>query len=181
MFGFSLISTLIDVVSTIFVLRLWFQFCRIDFYNPYSQSLAKVTNPVLKPLNKIFPTIKRINTAALAVIFILGLLIYPLNTGHWSFDYVEEMILIGFLHIVKTLGTTVLYALFFSAILSWFNRQLNPVQILLYQLTEMFLRPVRKLLPETGMIDFSPMVVALLLMFGNEIMFNLFSYLWLIA
>lgn len=41
----------------------------------------------------------------------------------------------------------------------------HPVVQFLYQVTEPILAPVRKIMPRTGMIDFSPLVVFLLLDF----------------
>jgi len=50
-------------------------------------------------------------------------------------------------------------------LLSWFpdiDRQ-HPVIQFLFNITEPVLRPVREMLPQSGMIDFSPMVVLLVL------------------
>ncbi|MCC6382482.1 MAG: YggT family protein [Dehalococcoidia bacterium] len=48
--------------------------------------------------------------------------------------------------------------------MSWFPvSPTNPFNRLLYQITEPILAPVRRLLPRTGMIDFSAMLVIILL------------------
>lgn len=48
-------------------------------------------------------------------------------------------------------------------LLSWFPDidRSNPIVQLLYDITEPVLRPVRQMLPQTGMMDFSPLVVFL--------------------
>lgn len=48
-------------------------------------------------------------------------------------------------------------------LMSWFPNldYSNPIVRLLYDVTEPVLKPVRDLLPQTGMIDFSPLVVFL--------------------
>lgn len=49
-------------------------------------------------------------------------------------------------------------------IVSWvdpFGR--NPLSAFLIQTTEPFLAPIRRLLPPTGMIDFSPLILMLIL------------------
>ncbi|MAG33673.1 MAG: hypothetical protein CL908_22575 [Deltaproteobacteria bacterium] len=51
-----------------------------------------------------------------------------------------------------------------AVIVSWTDRPRdNPIVRLLHALTEPVLEPVRKVLPETGGIDFSPVVVIILL------------------
>jgi YggT family protein len=50
-------------------------------------------------------------------------------------------------------------------ILSWFPNvdRSNPLIQLVFDITEPILRPVRDLLPQSGMIDFSPLVVFLII------------------
>ena len=58
-----------------------------------------------------------------------------------------------------------LYILLFGRVLiSWVNpRYDSPVARFLYETTEPFLQPIRRVLPATGMIDFSPIVAFLIL------------------
>lgn len=50
-------------------------------------------------------------------------------------------------------------------LLSWFPNvdRSNQIIQLIYDITEPVLRPIRELLPQTGMIDFSPLVAFLLI------------------
>jgi len=55
-------------------------------------------------------------------------------------------------------------AVFLRSLMSWFPiSQDNEAARLLYRITEPLLEPVRRVLPRTGMIDFSGMVVIILL------------------
>lgn len=56
-------------------------------------------------------------------------------------------------------------ALLARVLLSWFPDidRGHPIIQFLYQITEPFLRPVREVLPQTGMIDLSPLVVFLII------------------
>ncbi|WP_098504448.1 YggT family protein [Tepidiforma thermophila] len=55
-------------------------------------------------------------------------------------------------------------AVFLRSLLSWFPiSQENEAARLLYRITEPLLEPVRRVLPRTGIIDFSGMVVIILL------------------
>ena len=48
-----LISTLLGLYMLIVMLRMWFQYCSVDFYNPISQAIVKITD--LRELHS-FPT-----------------------------------------------------------------------------------------------------------------------------
>lgn len=180
-----LVFTAINVASFILFLRLWFQYSRVDFYNPISQSLVKFTNPVLTPLQKVLPTVKNVNLAALAVVLLLGVVKYPLVALVPGDVVIEASIpaylLVGGLHTLRTIGETWLYILFIGAIMSWFNRGHNPTYYLLHQLGEPLLNPIRRFLPNTGMIDFSPMLLAFILFYGNRVMYDLCGVFWALA
>ncbi len=69
---------------------------------------------------------------------------------------------------IATVFTTFLYILIVAIIgrslLSWFPQgQNNQFARLLFDVTEPLLAPVRRLLPRTGIIDFSAMIVIILL------------------
>ena len=50
------------------------------------------------------------------------------------------------------------------SVLSWFwPRPTNVLMIYLYKATEPFLRPLRRIIPRTGMVDFSPLLAILIL------------------
>jgi YggT family protein len=46
----------------------------------------------------------------------------------------------------------------------------NPIMIIIYGMSEPMLRPIRKLLPNTGGLDFSPIVVIILIMVAQRIL-----------
>jgi YggT family protein len=51
-------------------------------------------------------------------------------------------------------------------LMSWMNPRFEgPVGRFLYETTEPFLAPIRRMLPQTGMVDFSPLIAFLLLGF----------------
>lgn len=50
-----------------------------------------------------------------------------------------------------------------DVVLSYFMSPFHPVRQFLDRIVEPMLRPIRRLLPQTGMIDFSPLVLIILL------------------
>ena len=53
------------------------------------------------------------------------------------------------------------FILLARVLLSWFPNidRSNPLVRILYELTEPILEPIRRAMPQTGMIDFSPLIV----------------------
>lgn len=171
------IGSIINLYALVLILRAWLQFARVDYYNPVSTFAVKMTDPVLKPLRKIAPTIKNIDTSALLLVFIIGIL-----KGIFYFGLsVNFLLILGVLTVLKSIGLAIFYVLFIGAVLSWFNRGNSPVIYAFYQLSEPLLKPIRRFLPTLGMIDFSPMVVVFILLFLNNLMLDMLGGLWMIA
>jgi YggT family protein len=73
---------------------------------------------------------------------------------------------------VSTIFTVLYYALWIfelvllaRVILSWFPNvdRSNPIIQFLYTVTEPVLRPIREMMPPTGMMDLSPLIVFLII------------------
>ncbi|MDH3000489.1 hypothetical protein A1D23_01270 [Chelonobacter oris] len=177
-----LLQTAVGLYTFILVLRAWFQYCRVDFYNPLSQAVVKLTQPVLAPLRKIIPTRKNIDFAALVLAAAINMLKYPLLIGSLSATQnLGQFALIGVLAVVKAFGEIIFWAILIRAVMSWFSQGNHPLEYQLYRITEPLLAPLRRILPNTGMIDFSVMLLAFILVFANNLLANLFGALWLLA
>ncbi len=72
--------------------------------------------------------------------------------------------LYGLLDFIRFLCYLLSVLIIARAVLSWFSpRPTNMVAIYLYRVTEPFLVPIRRIMPRTGMVDFSPLVAIVLL------------------
>ena len=61
--------------------------------------------------------------------------------------------------LVQTLFEVYTFILLARVMITWFQVDpYNPIVRVLFQLTEPLLAPIRRLLPQTGMMDFSPIV-----------------------
>lgn len=59
-------------------------------------------------------------------------------------------------------------------IISWLNLSpYNPIVVALYQITEPILAPIRRVLPQMGMIDLSPMVTLFVMWIVREVLLRL--------
>jgi len=154
-----LIGTLVDLYTTAVMLRLLLQWVRADFYNPVCQFLVRVTNPMLIPLRRVVPSIGRLDTASVLLMFLLQAL------STWAIARITPLPLGGpqiLLYALTKLGITLLMTYFILIIavvlLSWLGgRARHPLIPLLYQLTEPVLRPIRRAIPPIAGIDLSPL------------------------
>jgi YggT family protein len=65
--------------------------------------------------------------------------------------------------------------------MSWVTQGNHPLDYTVAQITEPVLGFIRKLLPKTGMLDFSVMVLGFGLILINSAMYRVFGQLWAIA
>jgi len=88
-----------------------------------------------------------------------------------------------FLWLVSALIWTYIYMLIAAAILSWLiafnvvntrNQFVHMVADFLYRVTEPALRPIRRLMPNLGGIDISPVILIIGLMFLEQLIYWLF-------
>ena len=165
----NVLTFLIHTVFTLYIgalfLRVLLSATRADFYNPVSQFLVTITNPVLLPLRKILPSIGPIDTASWFLIFGLKALeLFILSSIGISFKH--TLVIQTILEIAIFVTSITFFAVLLRVILSWFQTPQmyqNPVFSLLVSITEPFLTPARKYIPPIGAFDLSALVVLILL------------------
>lgn len=168
-----LLSTLTDLYVTAILLRLLLQWVKADFYNPLSQFLIKITNPVLVPARRLIPSVGKLDTASVVVMLLLELLqlviISLLSKTDYGFQF---LLLFAVKKLLLALLLTYFVLIIARVIISWFARgSRHPLIPLIDQLTEPVLRPINRILPAFGGVDLSPLfaliaIRALLLLLG---------------
>ncbi|MAT84494.1 MAG: hypothetical protein CMQ43_01025 [Gammaproteobacteria bacterium] len=160
------VSFLLQVVSFIFVARFLLQACRVDFYNPISQGLVRITDPVLKPLRLVLPGYRNFDFASFfAAVVVQILLIMALSAlGGGYVGSVATIILSGLMQVILECIRIFWWSILIVIIAGWIAPgSYHPALALLQQITEPLLAPARRLLPPMGGIDFSPILVFLIL------------------
>ena len=77
---------------------------------------------------------------------------------------------------VQILAQVLWIALLARVILSWVNLSpTNPLVVIVYQITEPILAPIRRVLPRMGMLDLSPMVALILLFAIRQLLIRVLS------
>ena len=78
--------------------------------------------------------------------------------------------------IVRLLFEIYSFILLARVLLSWVQLDPgNPIVRIIYQLTEPLLAPIRRILPQSGMMDFSPIVAFIALIIAEQIVITLLT------
>ncbi len=159
--GVFLIQTFAGLYLILILLRFLMQVSKVDFYNPICQAIVKVTDPPIKPLKKVLPTVRGVDFATLfvALVFqILAIALVMLLKGGYLFHPVY--IAWSMVGLVSSIFDIYFFALIVMVISSWIAPSSNhPAMTLVHQLTEPICAPARKLLPPMGGLDFSIILV----------------------
>ena len=162
-----LVSTITDLYVTAILLRLLLQWVRADFYNPLSQFLIKITNPVLVPARRIIPSVGKLDTASVVIMLLLELAQLAIINLLGQADFgMQFLFLFALKKLLFTLLMTYFVLIIARVIVSWIaNQSRHPLIPLLYQLTEPVLRPFSRLVPPLGGVDLSPLFALITLRF----------------
>ncbi len=155
-----IVKTFIDLYILAYVLRLILQWARADFYNPFSQFIVRVTNPLVIPGRRLLPAIGRLDTATLLAIFLLELaailVLRWLDAGTFALP-IQYLALWGAMRTVVAFINLFFFAILIRVILSWVNPGIHsPVTAVIWSITEPLMAPVRRLIPAIGGLDISP-------------------------
>lgn len=166
-----LVRTLGAIYLTIVLLRFLLQLVRADYYNPISRVIVKATNPLLVPLRKLIPGFWGIDFACLVLALLVQYLIFQTVILLVGAGLQNPLLLLSwaFVGILALVASVYFWALLIMVIASWVAPYShNPALSLLRQLIEPSLAPIRRLLPNLGGLDLSPMVALLLLHIFNQ-------------
>lgn len=159
--GIFLIQTFLGLYFIVVMVRFLMQVSRVDYYNPICQGIVTVTDPPIKPLKKLLPTVRGVDFATLLVALIIQLvsvsLIMLIKYGYGLHPVYLAWAMVG---MVSTIFDIYFFALIVMVIVSWIAPHANhPALTLVTQLTEPICEPARKLLPPMGGLDFSIILV----------------------
>ncbi|MDO6445857.1 YggT family protein [Colwellia sp. 1_MG-2023] len=159
-----LLGFVFDALLMVLVIRVWLQLVKADFYNPLSQFVVKVTNPLVIPFRRVIPGFGGIDMATLVIAYLvasLKFIIIPLLNGG-PIDIITSLFL-GLLYLAKQTGFLLFVLMLVMALMSWVVQGYNPTLMILHQLTEPVLRPIRNIIPNIGGLDLSILAAFLLL------------------
>lgn len=162
--GITLVQFVIGIYLMLVLLRFLFQLVRADFYNPISQSIFTVTNPPLRFLRKFVPGFAGIDWPSIILLFSIQaleiVLIALLLTGQMPSP--AALFVLCLAHLLRLTAYIYMFFIIVIVVISWVNPgAYNPLTVIIYQVTDPVMREVRRRIPATAGLDWSPMVVLL--------------------
>ncbi len=161
-----ILQTIGSFYLLIVLLRFILQLVRADFYNPLSQFIVRATHPILKPLRRIIPSLGGLDLASLVLALIVQFVLMALTLMLMGVGISDPLLILvwSIIGVTALLLKVFFFALIISVILSWVAQGThNPAALLVNQICEPLLMPIRRVLPNLGGLDLSPIVAFLIL------------------
>ena len=152
------LQTLGSLYLLIVLLRFVLQLVRANFYNPLCQFAVKATQPLLKPLRRVIPSLFGLDMSSLVLALLLQILLFVvilMLNGYQAFTVL--LLPWGLIGIFSLFLKIIFWSMIISVILSWVAPgSRSPGAELVAQITEPVLAPFRRLIPNLGGLDISP-------------------------
>lgn len=183
-----LFPILINLAIMLLFIRFVIQLAGVNLFNPVVMSTIKATKFV-DILNKTLPVVAkgRVNLAALFLLIVLYLVkvwgLSHLGIGIEIFDVLyknlaagaDSLLLGTLMAITNGVISFCRYLIFAAIIMSWvtmFTQSRGPFTEAIQELAEPLFAPFRKIMPNMGMIDLSPLFAILALLIMDVVMAN---------
>ena len=168
---------IINVAILLVFFRFLMQLAAVNMYNPVVVSTFKATK-LVDVFGRILPTVAkgRVSLSAIVLLVVLYLLknfgVLYLSGGMPNGPI--HLIILTFVSMISDLVRFCKYLIFASIIMSWvvmFTQSRGPYVEVIQELAEPILAPFRRLLPNMGMIDLSP-ILAFMSLYIIEILMS---------
>ncbi|MGH8389833.1 MAG: YggT family protein [Pseudomonas sp.] len=169
------LQTLGSLYLLIVLMRFVLQLVRANFYNPLCQFAVKATQPLLKPLRRIIPSMFGLDMSSLvlAILVQLALMALTLLLTYGTTGNPLQLLIWSIIGVTALFLKIFFFALIISVILSWVAPgSRNPGAELVSDICEPALAPFRKFLPNLGGLDLSPIFAFLALKLIDMLVIN---------
>ncbi len=168
---FYLVKALGDLYLLAFLLRFLLQWAKAEFYNPFTQAIVQITNPLVRPARRFIPTSRNADIPALAILVLLEAILtwFLMAIGNLSSEPLAPFPALILFRLISLTLWFYSVSIIVYVIMSWIgpSRQ-HPIAAVLADLNEPLLRPVRRILPSIAGLDLSPLLVLILLQVGSR-------------
>jgi len=173
-FIFNIAFTLFGIAL---IIRAWAYAIRLHPFNPYSQAVFKITDWLVRPIKKVVPSGQKLDWPSIVACWLTALVYllvtWFLLTGQLpAVQSLLPALMASFITVLKWLFNLVLWMTLIQAILSWVN-PMAPIMPVLHTLTAPLLDPIRRVLPNLGGLDFSPLVLLIIAQILVRVLENL--------
>lgn len=163
-----LIQTLGNLFAVALLLRFMMQLFRVPFRNPFAQFIVALTDFAVKPMRRVVPGLFGLDWACLLLALLVKLGV--VTSGYWLDGFPFALAGAGVWPVMLGLAALRLLSLavyliigltLVRAVLSWVNTS-SPLMPVVYELTEPFLGPLRRIVPMVSNVDLTPLVLFIL-------------------
>ena len=164
-----LVHTLLGLLSALFLLRFYFQLCKVSFQNPAAEWVLVLSQFAVKPTRRILSVFKnfglsRVDLSTLLLGYLSQLTLFSLTLWLKDFPLIvagsqiwPSLLGLAMVGVMNISLTIFLYAVLLQAVLSWLN-PLTALAPLLDSLTAPILTKMRLFIRPIGHIDISPLI-----------------------
>ncbi|CDF96415.1 YggT family protein [Pseudomonas corrugata] len=169
------LQTLGSLYLLIVLMRFVLQLVRANFYNPLCQFVVKATQPLLKPLRRIIPSLFGLDMSSLvlAILVQMALMALTLLLTYGTTGNPLQLLIWSIIGVTALFLKIFFFALIISVILSWVAPgSHNPGAELVNQICEPALAPFRRIVPNLGGLDISPILAFMVLKLLDMLVIN---------
>ena len=164
-----LVHTLLSLLSALFLLRFYFQLCKVSFQNPAAEWVLVLSQFAVKPTRRILSVFKnfglsKVDLSTLLLAYLSQLTLFSLTLWLKDFPLIvagsqiwPSLLGLAMMGVMNISLTIFLYAVLLQAVLSWLN-PLTALAPLLDSLTTPILTKMRLFIRPIGHVDISPLV-----------------------
>lgn len=156
---------IVGLIQFIFILRLIFEITQVNFYNPVCQMVVKFTDPILKPLRVIPLNFGRVDLIIIIIltIFTSIKIFIPYSISGIDINLIS-LLIAGFGKLINEVLDILWWVVIIGAIGSWFmGFNSHPIFNLIDDICQPFYNIIRRILPPMSGLDFSPIILLVLI------------------
>ena len=160
-----LLQAFVSIVAGACLLRCYMQWLAFNLGAGQSKSITSyllpLTNWIVLPLRRIIPSMGRFDSASFVAAYLLVLgkiVILSLITGFAPLSV--SWLFFALIDLLDLTLSGLLWLVFASVILSWISAA-SQIQYLVSLLVDPLLAPIRRVMPNLGALDLSPLVLLL--------------------
>jgi YggT family protein len=167
----------ISVIGGACLLRCYLQYLKFNL-SPHSGNsiglyLMPLTNWLVMPLRKLIPSVGRIDSACLlgAYLMVLAkLLLLGLLLG--SIPPILSLLIGSVLELIGLVLSILVVLIIANVVLSWVGRG-SPTQYMLSEILNPLLAPIKRVLPNMGPLDLSPLILLIAIQIAQIVLSNI--------
>ena len=165
--GMTIVQPLFSLAMLLIAVRFLAQLCGVSGYNPISMTLRRVTNVIVLPLSRLLPSGNRFSPGALLALILIQVVFIALMfglVGQLDAFNVLQALIWSALGAAGLLVSIIFYSVIAMIVVSFLAPQSShPAVDFIWELTEPIMAPLRQVLPPMGGLDFSPIILFIVL------------------